>query len=90
MIYKTIYYNEEAQKIKFTQSTTTEVPIKFKYIGKMNQLELDVLVDFLWDIYQDKDISYREFKKHFDDFREFLDIKRELFKKQKNGNQQNI
>ena len=44
MIYKTIYYNEEAQKIKFTQSTTTEVPVKFKYIGKMNQLELDVLV----------------------------------------------
>jgi hypothetical protein len=80
MNYREIYYNEEAQKVKFTQSSTAEVPITFKYIGKMNQLELDVLIDFLWDIYQEKDISYREFKKHFDDFREFLDSKREIFK----------
>ena len=45
MIYKIVFYDEGTQKIRFTQSTTTDVPVNFRYVGKMNQLELDVLVD---------------------------------------------
>jgi hypothetical protein len=36
--------------------------------------------DLLWEIYQDNDIPLDEFKKHFRDFRHFLDAKKQLFK----------
>ena len=80
-IYKNVYFDGEKQKVKWTQTTTTDLPIGMQYVGKMNRIEFDLLIDFLWDCYEDNDISFKEFKKHFEDFRNFIDSKKDLFKK---------
>jgi hypothetical protein len=80
MIYKYVYFYEEKQKVKFIANASIDIPIQYEYVGKMNDVEFNVLIDFLWEIYQDNDIPLDEFKKHFRDFRHFLDAKKQLFK----------
>jgi hypothetical protein len=80
MIYKYVYFYEEKQKVKFIQTATSDIPMEYHYVGRMSDIEFDVLIDFLWEIYQDNDIPLQEFKKHFNDFRNFLDNKKQLFK----------
>lgn len=81
MSYRGVYFDEEKQKVKWTTTATTDMPLSMKFVGKMNRVEFDALIDFLWDCYEDNDITYKEFKKHLDDFRNFIDSKKELFKK---------
>lgn len=81
MSYKDVYFDEVKQKVKWTTNATTDLPLTMKHVGKMNRVEFDALIDFLWDIYEDNDISYKDFKKHLVAFRNFIDSQKELFKK---------
>jgi len=81
MSYKNVYFDEEKQKVKWTMSATTDVPINMKHVGKVNRVEFDLLIDFLWDVYEDNDISFKDFKKHLTAFRNFIDTQKDLFKK---------
>lgn len=81
MSYKNVYFDEEKQKVKWTKNSTTDLPLGFKYVGQMNRVEFDVLIDLLWDIYQDEHIPYTDFKDVLDEFRHFIDSKKTLFKK---------
>lgn len=78
---KKVYFDEVKQKVKWTQNSTTDLPIGMKYVGQMNRVEFDVLIDLLWDIYQDKNIPYNEFAQILNDFRQFIDSKKGLFNK---------
>lgn len=81
MFYKSVFFDSERQKVRWTETKTTDLPIKMKYVGKMNRVEFDAFIDFLWEIYGESDITFKDFKKQFDDYRNFLDSKKELFKK---------
>lgn len=80
MSYKNVYFDEEKQKVKWSTNKSIDVPIKMKLVGKLNRTEFDALIEFLWDVYQDNDITYKQFKKHLDSFRNFIDNQKELFK----------
>ena len=52
-----------------------------KYVGKMNRVEFDAFIDFLWEVYEDNLIPMSELEKHYKDYREFIDRKKELFRR---------
>tara|TARA_Y100000766_G_C18846757_1_gene576105 strand:- start:569 stop:841 length:273 start_codon:yes stop_codon:yes gene_type:complete len=81
MNYKSIYFDEGTQKIRFTSDSTSNVPYTMKYVGKMNRVEFDAFIDFLWEVYEDNLIPMSELEKHYKDYREFIDRKKELFRR---------
>ena len=44
MNYKSIYFDEGTQKIRFTSDSTSNVPYTMKYVGKMNRVEFDAFI----------------------------------------------
>ena len=77
MKHKNVYFDQINQKVRWTQSTTDDVPGQYNYIGSMSRVEFDLLVEVLWEIFEDSDITLEEFLRYYRQIREFCDdIKR--------------
>ena len=77
MKHKNVYFDQINQKVRWTQSTTDDVPVQYNYIGSMSRVEFDLLVEVLWEIFEDSDINLEEFLRYYRQIREFCDdIKR--------------
>jgi hypothetical protein len=77
MKHKNVYFDHINQKVRWTQSTTADVPVQYNYIGSMSRVEFDLLVEVLWEIFDDSDITLEEFLRYYGQIREFCDdIKR--------------
>ena len=70
---KTIYFNPIQQKVRYVSDTTSREDLSFYYIGKSTRVEFDLLVELLWYKYQDLDIPLNEFKKIFEELKNFCD-----------------
>jgi hypothetical protein len=64
---KKIYFEEENQKVRWTQSSSDGFKYDYKFIGVASEAEFDLLMELLWFMYEDGDITYNQF---FDTFRE--------------------
>ena len=73
MKYKTIYFDDKNQKIRFTQSSPKDIAVSYNYIGKSTRVEFDLFVELLWYKFEDGDIELDQLKKIFDDLRSFCD-----------------
>lgn len=80
MIYSSVYFDEETQKVRWTQSAPENFIFKYEYIGEMTRVEFDLLVEVLWELYEDDVIRLEDFTRHFGDLRAFCDkIKNEYY-----------
>ncbi len=79
---KKIYYDEDAQKVRWTQTSSTKFKYDYKYVGEANEPEFDLLMDFLWFIYEDKDITYNQFFDTYKELRDFCDQVKGLIDKE--------
>jgi len=70
---KTIYFNPIQQKVRYVSDTTSREDLSYHYIGKSTRVEFDLLVELLWYKYQDLDIPLNEFKKIFEELKNFCD-----------------
>ena len=70
---KTIYFNPIQQKVRYISDTTSREDLSYHYIGKSTRVEFDLLVELLWYKYQDLDIPLNEFKKIFEELKNFCD-----------------
>ena len=70
---KTIYFNPIQQKVRYISDTTSREDLSYHYIGKSTRVEFDLLVELLWHKYQDLDIPLNEFKKIFEELKNFCD-----------------
>mgnify|MGYP003646342023 FL=1 len=70
---KTIYFNPIQQKVRYVSDTTSRSDLSYHYIGKSTRVEFDLLVELLWYKYQDLDIPLSEFKKIFEELKNFCD-----------------
>ena len=66
-----IYWNEKIQKVRWTNTPSYDVD--FKYIGSCSQTELELLIEKLFELYEDKHISTEMFVRIFSGFRNFCD-----------------
>ena len=73
MKYKTIYFNPELQKVRYTQDKKIKESVNYNYIGDSTRVEFDLLIELLWYKYEDTEISLEDFKKIFEELRKFCD-----------------
>ena len=71
--YKNVYWNEIDQRMWRTNTTAGDVSIRFEYIGTMTRAEYDLLIETLWELYEDDKITLDEFQRIFGDIRSFCD-----------------
>tara|TARA_R110000851_G_scaffold89623_1_gene195543 strand:- start:374 stop:625 length:252 start_codon:yes stop_codon:yes gene_type:complete len=64
---KKIYFEEVEQRVRWTQSSTDKMKYNYKFIGVASEAEFDLLMELLWFMYDEDEISYNQF---FDTFRE--------------------
>ena len=70
---KTIYFNPIQQKVRYISDTTSKEYLSYHYIGKSTRVEFDLLVELLWYKFEDLDIPLNEFKKIFEELKNFCD-----------------
>ena len=73
MKFSKVYFDENNQKVRWTQTATDNMDITYDYVGKMTRVEFDLLIEILWEIFEDKDISLKDFMKHYKEIRSFCD-----------------
>jgi len=62
-----IYFEEVEQRVRWTQSSTDNLKYNYKFIGVASEAEFDLLMELLWFMYEEDEISFNQF---FDTFRE--------------------
>lgn len=78
MTYKNVYFDDENQKVRWTTTPSHKLSFSYEYIGTMTKTEFDILVEVLWELYEDNEISLEDFVKTFGDLRAFFDRIKEL------------
>ena len=80
MIYNSIYFDPNNQKVRWTQKNKialthdkSKKPTNYTYIGEATRVEFDLLVELLWYKFEDDPISLIDFKSVFDELRLFCD-----------------
>ena len=73
MKYRKVYFDEENQKVRWTMNATDDIDVNYEYLGTMSRVEMDLLVEVLWELYGDNNITFLEFAKIFGDLRTFCD-----------------
>tara|TARA_Y100000004_G_C8858232_1_gene387786 strand:- start:520 stop:771 length:252 start_codon:yes stop_codon:yes gene_type:complete len=68
-----VYFEPEKQRVKWTQTSSDNFKYEYKYIGKASEAEFDLLMELLWFIFDDREISFQEFKETYDQLRHFCD-----------------
>ncbi len=64
---KKIFFEEVEQRVRWTQSSTDDFKYNYKFIGVASEAEFDLLMELLWFMHEEDEISYNQF---FDTFRE--------------------
>lgn len=73
MKYRKVYFDEVNQKVRWTMNNTGDVDINYEYLGTMSRVEIDLLVEILWEMYGDQNISFVDFARYFGELRTFCD-----------------
>jgi len=71
--YRNVYWNSVDQRIWRTSTSAGDVGINYKLVGTMTNAEYDILLEVLFEVFEDKKISISRFKKIFTEMREFFD-----------------
>lgn len=79
MKYKYIYFDNDNQKIRWTQSAPEKIAPSYNYIGESSRVEFDLLIELLWYKYEDANIDINELKKIYVELRTFCDSIKESF-----------
>ena len=70
---KKVYFEEQSQKIRWTQTSTDNFEYDYKFVGESSEAELYLVLELLCFIYDDHDISYNQFFDTFKELRDFCD-----------------
>jgi|TARA_R110000796_G_scaffold196101_1_gene312613 hypothetical protein len=71
--YRSVYWNEIDQRMWRTNTTAEDVSIRFRYVGTMTEVEYDLLIEILWELFEDRKITLDQFEIIFGDIRTFCD-----------------
>ncbi len=71
--YKKVFYNELSQKAWRTNTTAVEQNVSYEYIGTMTLAEYELLIETLFELYDNNEISLEAFARIFGDIRTFCD-----------------
>jgi|TARA_R100001480_G_scaffold83403_2_gene91627 hypothetical protein len=78
MKYRNVYFDESNQKIRWTTSAPEGFVFSYEYVGKMTRVEFDLLIEILWDLYENDIIPFEMILLKFNEIRTFCDKLKEI------------
>ena len=79
---KKIFFEEVEQRVRWTQSSTDDFKYNYKFIGVASEAEFDLLMELLWFMHEEDEISYNQFFDTFIELKTFCDGIKGLIDKQ--------
>ncbi len=79
--YRNVFWNELDQKMWRTTTSAGDVSVRYEYVGTMTRAEYDLLIEILWELFDDDKITLDQFQKIFGDIRTFCDQVKNLVEK---------
>ena len=79
--YRNVYWNEIDQRMWRTTTSVGDVSVRYEYVGTMTGAEYDLLIEILWELFDDNKITLKEFQRIFGDIRTFCDQVKNLVEK---------
>lgn len=79
--YRNVFWNELDQKMWRTTTSAGDVSVRYEYVGTMTRAEYDLLIEILWELFDDDKITLDQFQKIFGDIRTFCDQIKKLVEK---------
>jgi len=76
--YRKVFWNEETQRIKWTENVTFDGFVNYQYVGYSTRAELDLLIEVLWELFDEDEITLEQFEMVFGDVRTFCDRLKKL------------
>ncbi len=70
---RSIYFDEDTQKVRWTQSSSDGFKYAYKYVGEATENEFNMLIDLLWFLHEEKKMTYEEFNQVYIELRFFCD-----------------
>ena len=71
--YRNVFWNEIDQRMWRTNTSVKDVSVRYEYIEQMTKVEYELLIEVLWELYDDKKITRGQFEMVFGDIRSFCD-----------------
>jgi len=71
--YRNVFWNEIDQRMWRTNTSVKDVSVRYEYIGQMTKVEYELLIEVLWELYDDKKITRGQCEMVFGDIRSFCD-----------------
>lgn len=71
--FKHVYYNEIDQKVWRTDTSVKDVSVRYEYVGNMTLAEYELLIEVLFQVFDENYITLEDFCLHFGDIRTFCD-----------------
>ena len=68
--------------MRWTQTSSDDFKYDYKYIGNASEAEFDLLMELLWFMFEDDEISYNQFFDTFKELKTFCDQIKGLVDKQ--------
>ena len=69
MAIKKIYFEEEGQRVRLTQTSSDDFSYDYKYVGNASEAEFELLMELLWFMYEEDPMTYNQF---FDTFNNII------------------
>ena len=79
--YRNVFWNELDQKMWRTTTSAGDISVRYEYVGTMTRAEYDLLIEILWELFDDDKITLDQFQKIFGDIRTFCDQVKNLVEK---------
>ena len=70
---RSLYFHEPTQKVRWTTTASENFTIDYTYVGEATENELNILIDLLWHLYEEKSMTHKEFTEVYNQLRQFCD-----------------
>jgi len=72
--YSRVYWSETRQRPKYVRNTSAgDIPVSYEYVGMMTLAEYELLIEVLFELFEDDPIKLEAFQYIFGDIRAFCD-----------------
>lgn len=72
-ITKAVFWNETNQRVRWCVRSRHNGDVHYSYVGEMTEPEFDLLLEVLFEIFDEDDISLEDFLVYFGKIRKFCD-----------------
>jgi hypothetical protein len=73
MTSRSIYFDEDTQKVRWTTTSSDGFKYDYKYVGEATESEFNILIDLLWHLHEENKMTYNEFATIYNQLRRFCD-----------------